>query len=88
MLIALQDFQILSKRVLNQIKSTSEIIEHEKQLAIGIRNAIEIEFENRESQNIAYNRKIQQKKDELARLNSEYESLLQVLASQESEIGI
>ena len=88
MLIALQDFQILSKRVLNQINSTSEIIEHEKQLAIGIRNAIEIEFENRESQNIAYNRKIQQKKDELARLNSEYESLLQVLASQESEIGI
>ncbi len=74
--------------MLNQIKSTSEIIEHEKQLAIGIRNAIEIEFENRESQNIAYNRKIQQKKDELARLNSEYESLLQVLASQESEIGI
>lgn len=74
--------------MLNQIKSTSEIIEHEKQLAVGIRNAIEIEFENRESQNIAYNRKIQQKKDELARLNSEYESLLQVLASQESEIGI
>ena len=87
-MIALADFQTLSQRVTNQIKRTSAVIECEKQLAIGIRNAIEIEYEDRDSQRTMNHQRIQQKKDELNRLKAEYESLLQVLTSQESEIGM
>lgn len=87
-LAALKQFQSLSQRVTQQIRNTSATIECKKHLAIGIRNTIEIEYEDHESLKIAslYQRRIAQKKDELIRLNAEYESLLQVSSVQKSQI--
>lgn len=87
-LAALKQFQSLSQRVTQQIRNTSATIECKKHLAIGIRNTIEIEYEDHESLKIAslYQQRIAQKKDELIRLKAEYESLLQVSSVQKSQI--
>jgi len=51
-----------------------------------MRNAIEIGYEDREREKLVSQQQIQQKKDELNRLHIEHESLLRVLALQESEM--
>ena len=81
---AIKEFQALSQKVIQQIKNTGATIENEKRLAIGARNAIEIEYEDRRCQEALFHQRLKQKKDELHRLNVEYQSLMQVLNSQES----
>lgn len=73
-------------RVVLQVKSTKKIIEHEQQLVVGIRNAIEHECEDRNEKKGEMNNDIEEKKGELDALRKEYESLKSVLQSQESEL--
>ena len=73
---------------MEQINNTREIIEREKELVIGVRNAIEIEYEDRGCRKATLQQKILQKKHELNRLKSEHESLINMLASFElSQMG-
>mmetsp|Transcript_25107 Transcript_25107/g.32437 ORF Transcript_25107/g.32437 Transcript_25107/m.32437 type:complete len:131 (-) Transcript_25107:175-567(-) len=78
----IQDFHSNVHTLVEVLDQQSKRIEHAKLKAIGQRNKVESERENRERQRIALNALIAEKKAELDRYTLQYQSLKGVEAEQ------
>lgn len=73
--------------LIETLESYAKKIEQQKLRAIGERNKVEQEEENRKKKNMELNNLLNEKKSELERYTIEYESLVKVEAEQKHLIG-
>jgi intraflagellar transport protein 20 len=68
------------------LSTTLNTIEKEKMMAIGKRNAIENEYDNRKRKMNDLHMLLKEKENELQRVHDHHESLVRILSTQEKEM--
>ena len=83
----IEDFSGTVHVLVEVLDTQAKRIEHAKLKAIGQRNLVESEADNRETKKKALQAQINEKMAELERANKQFQSLQQVQAEQEALIG-